>query len=120
MGVASFGLLVRPMHRGVDLASSAATPSDPASPDEAARMATAAVEQSLLKGPQPAAKVLAVTLKRVGRGVERPRYEAQVVAEAAPGSHSTTRSEYLVTLQYEADGKWHVEGVEAATKAAGR
>jgi hypothetical protein len=118
MGVASFGLLIRPLHRGVDPASSAGTPSDPASPNEAARMATAVVEQSLLKGPQPAARVLAVTVKRVGRAVERPRYEAEVVAEAPPGSRSTTRSEYLVTLQYEGDGKWRVEGM--TTKAAAR
>jgi hypothetical protein len=79
-------------------------------------MATAAVEQSLLKGPQPAARVLAVTVKRVGRGVERPRYEAEVVTEAQPGSRSTT----LVTLQYEGDGKLRVEGMQAASKTGAR
>ena len=79
-------------------------------------MATEAVEQSFRKGPQPDARVLAVTVKRVGRGVERPRYEAEVVAEAQPGSRSTT----LVTLQYEADGKWRVEGMQAVNKAVSR
>ncbi len=120
MAVASFGLLIRPSHRGVDPASSASAPSDPASPDEAARTAKAVVEQSLLTGPQPAARVLAVTVKRIGRGVERPRFEAEVVAEALPGSRSATRSEYLVTLRYDADGKWRVEGMEPATKVLAR
>jgi hypothetical protein len=59
---------------------------------------------------------VAVTVKRLGRVVEQPRYEAEVVVETPVGPRSTARSEYLVTLQYAGAGKWQVEGLEAATK----
>jgi len=59
---------------------------------------------------------VAVTVKRLGRMVERPRYEAEVVVEALVGSHATARSEYLVTLQYAGEGQWQIEGLEAAAK----
>jgi hypothetical protein len=72
------------------------------------------VERSRLKAPN--SRVVAVTVKRLGRGVEQPRYEAEVVVEAPVGPRSTARSEYLVTLQYAGDGKWQVESLEAAAK----
>jgi hypothetical protein len=88
---------------------------DVATPEAAAGAARAAVERSRLK--EHDARVVAVTVKRVGRMVERPRYEADVVVEAQRGPRSTARIEYLVTLQYASDGKWDIEGIEVADEA---
>ena len=92
------------------LSSTTQTTADVATPEAAAAVAKGAVERSRLK--ERDAKVVAVTVKRVGRVAERPRYEADVVVEAPLGPHSIARSEYLVTLQYAPDGKWDVEGME--------
>jgi hypothetical protein len=111
-GVAAIGLLVHSPHRERPdvLSSTTQTTADVATPEAAAAVAKGAVERSRLK--ERDAKVVAVTVKRVGRVAERPRYEADVVVEAPLGPHSIARSEYLVTLQYAPDGKWDVEGME--------
>jgi hypothetical protein len=114
--VAALSLLVHPMRgpRSDPTPLAPQAPPDAATAEAAASMAKAVVEGSRLKAPD--AKVVAVTVKRLGRAVEQPRYEAEVVVEAPVGPRSAARSEYLVTLQYAGDGKWRVEGLEAATK----
>jgi 3-oxoacyl-ACP reductase-like protein len=115
--VAALSLALHPARgeRFDSAASSTPAPApDPATPEAAASTAKAVVERSRLKAPN--ARVVAVTVKRLGRAVEQPRYEAEVVVETSVGPRSTARSQYLVTLQYAGAGEWQVEDVKAPTR----
>lgn len=89
---------------------------NPTSPSAAAAVAQLFVERSL-KAPATARFSEPIVAKRIPGGdvvdgVERPRYEAEVVVDVQTGAGPSSRSTYVVTLQYAGNGAWDMERMD--------